>query len=95
MIITPVPTIHAQVRPRSIMWLMLDADRRELGRGRCADFAALRGVQVRAGIVAVVVGGETSEWGFPQSLAHGGEWRAATVAERRWLAQQLALKAAA
>jgi hypothetical protein len=90
-----VPTLYAQVRPRSIRWLMLDVERSELGRGRCADFEALRAVQVRAGLVAVVVGGELGDWSFPASLAYGGEWRAATVAERRWLAQQLETKAAA
>lgn len=49
--------IHAVVRPRAVVWFMTAADGHLLGRGEVMDLPALRGVQVRAGIVEVVCAG--------------------------------------
>lgn len=49
--------LHAVVRPRAVVWFMTAADGHLLGAGEAADLSALRGVQIRAGIVEVICAG--------------------------------------
>ncbi len=67
--------IHAIVRPRTVVWFMTAADGAALGHGEVSGLAELRGVQVRAGIVEVVI----ADLGSPVTFS---DWRTATKAER-------------
>lgn len=67
--------IYAVIRDRNVVWFMVAAEGRLVGHGVAPDLSALRGVQIRAGIVEVICTGLTGE------LPHT-DWRKARHLDR-------------
>ncbi len=76
--------LYAVVRADRLTWFMVAAEGRLLGHGTVRDFAALRGVQVRAGIVEVIVLGLNGS-------APYDDWRRAKKLDREQIENLAAL----
>lgn len=86
------PRILTQVFVDRITWFMSSAGRL-VGHGVVKTYDELRGVQVRAGALEVILYRAGGGFHLPVNLTYGGEWHVANDLEREELENFFALAA--
>lgn len=79
-----ISRIYARVDAARIAWFLTDVDGRLVGHGVAKSFPELRGVQVRAGVLEVLIAGLNG-------TAPHDDWRRATRLDREQLDNLTAL----
>lgn len=72
--------IYARIFVDRIAWFMTSCDAL-VGHGVVKTYEELRGVQVRAGALEVLLDAHGKGFHLPEKLTYGGEWRVATDLE--------------
>lgn len=89
--ILAAPTILAQVFVDRIAWFIANGRGLLLGHGRVDTFEDLRGVQIRAGVLEVLLHRAGKGFELPKALTYCGQWRVMTSLERENLENFFAL----
>jgi len=75
------PTLLVQVFVDRLCWFMASAGQL-LAHGVVKTYEELRGVQVRAGVLSVVLHRQGDGFHLPQNLRYAGEWTIAAEDDR-------------
>jgi hypothetical protein len=69
--------IFAQVFTDRLAWRMRNPEGDLVGHGVVRTYEELRGVQIRAGVIEVILHRYGKGFHLPQNLRYGNEWRVA------------------